>query len=132
MPEGIGCVMRNLPEDLKFRSENLEPFFVHTIGKWFAQSQYMKKTYGPHSAAYVDSLENWWWGMRALSRIMIACPDATHCQVAHSNEMQLVKSAIEKELDIEFSFTDGDSVNFRGLVPFDLEFPEFKENCEKA
>lgn len=120
--------MRDLPEDLKFHSEALEPFFVHMIGKWFAQSQYMKKTYGPHSAAYVDSLQSWWWGMRKLSSLLIVCPNATHCQVAHGNELQAVKRAIEDELGIKFSFQDGDSLNFRGLVPFDLEFPEFKES----
>jgi hypothetical protein len=119
--------MRDLPEELKFHSEPLEPTFTHLIGKWFAQSQYMKETYGAHSAAYVDSLQNWWWGMRALSRVLIACQGATHCQVAHSNEMQAVKRVIERELDIKFSFTDGDSLNFRALVPFELEFPEFKE-----
>lgn len=128
-----GCKMRDLPEELRVQSEALEPTFCHLIGKWFAQSQYMKETYGPHSAAYVDSLQNWWWGMRALSRVMIACPNACHAQVALSNEMQAIKQAIEGELDIKFSFTDGDSLNFRGLVKFHLEFPEFKEeHHEKA
>ena len=64
---------------------------------------------------------------------MIACPGACHAQVALSNEMQAIKRAIEGELDIKFSFTDGDSLNFRGLVKFQLEFPEFKEeHHEKA
>lgn len=117
--------MRDLPQELQFRSESLEPTFCHLIGKWFAQSQYMKETYGPHSAAYVDALQNWWWGMQKLSGLLIVCPGAVHAQVALSNEMQAVKQAIERELGIKFSFTDGDSLNFRSLVPFELEFPEF-------
>jgi hypothetical protein len=119
--------MRDLPKDLQFTSEALEPAFTHMIGKWYAQSQWMKKTYGLHSAAYVDSMQNWWWGMRAMSRLMIACPDATHAAVALSNHMQDIKKMIEKELDIEFSFLDGYNLNFRGLVKFDLEFPEFEK-----
>lgn len=119
--------MRELPEDLKFHSEALEPTICHLIGKWYAQSQWMKQTYGPHSAAYVDSMEHWWWGMRSLSSLMIACKDATHASIVLSNHMQDVKRMIEKELDIEFSFLDGDNLNFRSLVKFDLEFPEFKE-----
>lgn len=119
--------MCDLPKELQFYSEALEPTFAHLIGKWYAQSQWMKKTYGPHSAAYVDSMQSWWWGMRAISRLLIACPGAIHASVALSNHMQDIKRMIEKELDIEFSFLDGDNLNFRGLVKFELEFPEFKE-----
>jgi hypothetical protein len=117
--------MRELPRELQIHSEALEPTFAHLIGKWYAQTQWNKQTYGPHSAAYVDSMQNWWWGMRALSRVMIACPGATHACVALSNEMQMVKGIIERELGIKFSFLDGDTLDFRSLVTFDLEFPEF-------
>lgn len=115
--------MRTLPDHLLFRSEQLEPMFVHCVGRWFAQSQYMKETYGPHSAAYVDSLQEWWWGMEKLSSLLIVCQGAVHAQVAHGNEMQAVKAAIERELGIKFSFTDK-QLNFRALVPFDLTFPQ--------
>jgi hypothetical protein len=118
--------MRGLPKDLQIRSEELEPTICHLIGKWYAQSQWMKKTYGPHSAAYVDSLNNWWYGMESLSRLMITCRDATHASLGVSNHMQRVKRMIEEELGIKFSFMDK-NLNFRQLVTFELEFPEFKE-----
>lgn len=117
--------MRDLPESLKIHSEEIEPSFCRLIGKWYAQTEYMKKTYGNHSAAYVDAMQNWWWGMRSLSRLMVACPGATHAAIALSNHMQDIKRMIEQELQIKFSFMDGDNLNFRSLVPFELEFPEF-------
>ncbi len=118
--------MRELPKELQISSESLEPTFVHLIGKWYAQSEYMKTTYGSHSAAYVDALQNWWWGMESLSKLLIACQGAIHAHVVLSNEMQAVKRMIEQEIEIKFSFLDK-NLNFRQLVSFELEFPEFKE-----
>jgi hypothetical protein len=54
-------------------------------------------------------------------------PIEVHAQVALSNHMLSVKKMIEEELGIKFCFTDGDNVNFRALVKFELEFPEYKE-----
>ena len=111
--------MRELPDELKIPSEAIEPTFAHMIGKWYAQTVYMKTKYGPHSMAYVDSMQNWWWGMESIARLLIACQGAVHAQVVIGNYRRDVKSMIEKELDIKFSFLDKD-VNFRGLVKFEL------------
>lgn len=99
---------------------------THLIGMWYCRTKYNKETWGPHSAAYVDSMQEWWWGMESLSRLLVVCPGATHAQVAFGNAMQDVKQMIQEELGIKFSFTDK-NLDFRGLVPFELEFREFNE-----
>lgn len=114
--------MRDFPDEIAVKSEEIEPAFAHMIGRWYAQTQYMKKTWGPRSAAHVDAWQNFWWGMESLSRLMIACQGATHAGIATQNHHLAVKKMIEKELCIEFSFMDKD-VNFRHLVGFALEFP---------
>jgi len=114
--------MNELPESLKIKSEALEPAFQHLIGHWYAQCEHMKKTYGKDSYAYVDAMQNWWWGMRKISSLLVACPgQAQHAQIAISNHMQDIKRMIERELDIEFSFMDGDDLNFRNLVKIPLK-----------
>ena len=114
--------MRDFPADIAVRSEAIEPAFAHMIGRWFAQTQYMKKTWGPHSAAHVDAWQNFWWGMESLSKLMIACKGASHAGIATQNHHIDVKRMIEQELGIEFSFMD-ENVNFRRLVKFELTFP---------
>ena len=119
--------MKDYPPNLEFHSERLEPTITYLIGMWYCRSKYNKDKWGHHSAAYVDSMQEWWWGMRKLSSVLVVCPGVTHANVAFSNTMQEVKRMIQSELDITFSFQDGDELNFRSLVKFNLEFPEFEE-----
>lgn len=116
--------MKDYPQQLQFHSEALEPTFQHLIGKWYARSQHMKQTQGAQSAAYVDSLEEWWWGMKSLSRLMIVCPEATHATIALQNHMHEIKRLIEHEIGIEISFMESDTnaPSFRNRVKFDLVF----------
>jgi hypothetical protein len=123
--------MNDLPEHLRIKSEALEPVMQHLLGHWFAQCQHFKTTEGPRSAAYVDAMQNWWWGMQKMNSLLVACQGTTHATIAWSNYMRSVKAMIEAELQIKFSFMDGDDLNFRALVPFELEFSWQKKSSER-
>ncbi len=116
------------PEELRIASEEIEPAMERMIGKWFAQSEYIRKKYGPHSFQFVDILDRWWFGMQALSRLTIATRDTVHAGLFVSNNSQVIAAYIKEHLGFnpitvraELGLSK-DLPPFRSLVKFEVDF----------
>ena len=88
----------DVPDHLKITSERIEPVFGYVLGRWYAQSEYMEKTYGRDSLEYIDALENLWHGIRCLSNLSSLCIDTHHASIAASNHTGQIATYIEAKL----------------------------------
>lgn len=93
----------------------IEPTAAYLIGKWLAKCEKARKrkdelnkkegdlTFDEHLEAtrFHKECRNFWWGIRALNRISIACEEATHFSIAIGNHMRHVADYIEKYLGVD-------------------------------
>ena len=77
----------------KFVSEELEPVFALVTGRLWARVEWEREHGDEWSLA--SELENFWWGVCALEKLVIACDGATHCSLATSNNVRRAQALIE-------------------------------------
>lgn len=103
----------------KIPSEMLEPFARQIISRWWDRCQTAlevkttidkkvkdeerEHTFHEHldCEKFYKECSNMWWGLKALSKIGIACPDAVHFNIALSNEMSNISNYIKKHLGFD-------------------------------
>ena len=103
-------------ELVKIQSEMIEPVAGQLIGRWFNRCQMAlevkntidkkvkdenrEHTFHEHldCEMFWKECSNMWWGVRALNKMGIACKDATHFNIAISNEMSKIADYIEDKL----------------------------------
>lgn len=93
-------------------SELLEPFFAAVIARWGMQCINAKKAADAlpdDDTSYLadqirwrveDTCRNAWWGIRALNRVVLACPDAHHAAIAIGNEKSRFSDLIESLIGV--------------------------------
>lgn len=89
---------KEIPEDLKIISEELEPTFQRVIGKFFAQCEFFRKQHSTACVSFVDQCESWWYTMEGMNRMTIGISTAIHASLFISNNLQIVDKYIEKHL----------------------------------
>lgn len=99
-------------------SEAIEPTAAYLVGRWFAKcekarkrrDELQKKRESGQHLTWQESLEadsfysecrNFWWGIKALNRVSIACQEAIHFSLACGNVMMDVSKYIEEHLGID-------------------------------
>jgi len=87
-----------LPSDGKIVSEAIEPFACYLIGKWFAKCELARQA--GKNIELEDALQKLWFGVRAINRVAICCPEAVHFSIAANNETRRVASYIEECIGI--------------------------------
>lgn len=98
-------------------SEAVEPTAAYLVGRWYAKCEKARKRseelkakedggeyLTPHefleSERFWRECRNFWWGVRALNRVSIACEEAVHFALACGNVMRDVARYIEEHLGI--------------------------------
>jgi hypothetical protein len=99
-------------------SEAVEPTAAYLVGRWYAKCEKARKrteeltakeesgenlTWDEFSEAerFLKECRNFWWGVRALNRVSIACEEAVHFALACGNVMGDVARYIEEHLGID-------------------------------
>ncbi len=106
----------DVPNEIKITSEMIEPAFQSMIGRWFAQAEYMRETYGQASMEHADALENLWHGLNALSTVAGLCIDTKHASMVLVNHTRQVGNYIEGQLGFHPSAADRGEFPFRRLT----------------
>jgi hypothetical protein len=106
-------------ELLKIPSEMLEPFASQMIGRWYhrcTQALEVKKsiekklkdegrepTFHEHldMEQFYNECSNLWWGVKSLTKLSIACRNATHFCIALQNEKSKIANWIKKHLGFD-------------------------------
>jgi len=99
-------------------SEAVEPTAAYLVGRWYAKCEKARKREAElkkkreageilnwreslEADAFYSECQNFWWGVRALNRVSIACKEAVHFSIACGNVMRDVANYIEKYLGID-------------------------------
>ena len=96
----------------------------YLIGRWWAKCEAQKAKYGNHNSRFIDECENFWFGIRALQSLSIACVEAVHFALAMNTNAQRADRYIEKELGFSpiCCREEIKKHSFRGVVSFEVEF----------
>jgi len=99
-----------------FASEELEPFAVTCIDRWFSRCEVARKIkekieetckkenrkmmFGESfdTKVFFRECQKFWWGINALSSVSIVTDDAVHFNLCISNEKRHIAEYIEKHL----------------------------------
>jgi hypothetical protein len=104
--------------DTTIVSEAIEPTAGYLIGRWWAKCEKARKRRDELNAkreagnhlTWEEALEverfwkecrNFWWGVRALNRVSIACEEAIHFSLAMGSVMRDTADYIERYLGVD-------------------------------
>lgn len=88
------------PQLPEHNSEKIEPAFTHFIGIQWKRCELLYEHW-QETGEYMDqldfdsSIEIFWYGMKAWSKVHVACTGAHHMSLLLSSEMQRVKRYIK-------------------------------------
>lgn len=86
---------RDVPDKLKIASERIEPTLAYIMGRWWAQAEHMRETYGQGSQEHADALETLWYGLERMSSLVGLCIDTHHAAVAIGNHIRETHKVVE-------------------------------------